>query len=575
MKKCVAIFIIFLISNVYAEYSKIEWKICPRKKACISWNEIKQNYLNRFKHSTTKRLRLYAKIPCNKSNAHVGIYIPQVNDAFSLKLNGKYLQHWNNLDISSESNLIQIPTYLCKRKNYLEMDVYNLNNSVIGIDGETLYGNYRQLFWKSKINYLLKSGHSIISSYMMFFFGMLTLCFYFYRKHTRLLSLFLYSMTSSTYLLISSGVFNFFIENKSLVSSVEWFAFLLQNISLLYLLRVYFSWPGKKDNLYISLISFHIMTLLYHLVVASFDSHYVGVQEMVMFTSSLLIISTSIYALHVIIGSKERCSSLECVLTWVFAFSQINDLLVMWNVYYFILLTKIIIPICAVILLVVHFKKLANLVKQKEVLSMHNENNVGLFHDIKIPLDVIDVLYRNDSRSESELKLFNFSMTRIQKIISNYLKMSYEPVTLNVVDLSLCTIEEQMKLNNISSSSIKINFPIKGLINSLDDFAHRVVSNVVKNAFDATALGDNPNGIIEFSIVDEGKYFIFNIYNKGKRIQYQNVESAIDGSRSKEFNGYGIGLQQIYKLCKQLGWEFTIFPYKEGTVTKLSIKKDI
>lgn len=572
--KLVVVLLSTFLFNLQAEQHVIEWKMCPKKKACIPWEDLKQNYLNKFKQTSIKRLRLYAKIPCDKKQLHMGVYLPQVYDAFSLKLNGRYLQHWNGLDLSSESNLIQVPTYLCKKKNYLELDVFNLNRTVIGLEGKTLYGDYGTLFWKSKINYLLKSGHSIISSYVMFFLSILTICFFFYRKHRRLLSLFQYSITSCVYLILSSGFFNFLKDYKNHISNLELVAFVLQSMSLIQLLRVFFSWPGKKDNLFISFISFHFCTIFLFLICLYYFPHLDDAREIIMLSSSFLIISPSIYALHLILGNKEKCTGQEYLFTWFFLFIQINDFLISLNIYSSIQLFKVFIPIGGVLMLIIHFKKLATFVNQKEFLSNVNEVQSGVLHDLKIPLDVIDTLYKNKERNDSELRLYNFSMNRIQNLISDILDKQKKPVLLNIVDISLHTIEEQIKLNDLSVNDVQINFPSKATVTTYDGCANRLMANVVKNAFDASNIASGQIKV-SFTMTEEKNAYVLKIFNRGKIIQHENIDNAIDGGRSLNFVGHGIGLQQIYSSCKELGWEFSIFPDSDGTITKLTMKKDI
>ncbi len=309
----------------------VTWKLCPGYRTCVPWKQLAPHYLSKFTIPSPKRIRLYAKVPCKSGQKHQGIYLPEVHDAFSLKLNGKYIRHWNNLDMSSDNTLIQLPTYLCKKNNYLEIDIYNLNDSVIGLVGETQIGNYGELYWKAKIDYWLLTGQALLSGHFLLYLSLLVGFFILYRMHTRLVFLLQYCLVSAIYMLSLSKIPGSLLYPKIVSSSFYFGVMLLQGLSFLLVIRSFWGWRGKNDLLFKSFVFAYVILISIFLYIFLFTTEKYNYEIRLMLLSTPMILAPSIYLFHILIGQESKHYLLAALLAWSVFLGQINDIMVFWG----------------------------------------------------------------------------------------------------------------------------------------------------------------------------------------------------------------------------------------------------
>jgi signal transduction histidine kinase len=216
------------------------------------------------------------------------------------------------------------------------------------------------------------------------------------------------------------------------------------------------------------------------------------------------------------------------------------------------------------------------LLQQKERLASMGQLAAGVAHEIKNPLNAInltiehlrDKYAQKDKTAKKYIQTIQSEISRLDTIVDNFLNFLRSEYLKKIkTDLNEL-ISEVLNLlgTEISAADIKIEFNTeKPFITEVDPERFKtVLLNIFLNATHAMPDG----GIIKISTDTQKK--MITVEDNGAGIPAENVEKIFDLFYTTKSKGTGLGLPTAYKIVKEHGGEISITS-QEGKGTQVSI----
>lgn len=216
------------------------------------------------------------------------------------------------------------------------------------------------------------------------------------------------------------------------------------------------------------------------------------------------------------------------------------------------------------------------LLQQKERLASMGQLAAGVAHEIKNPLNAInltiehlrDKYTRKDETAKKYIQTIQSEISRLDTIVDNFLNFLRSDY-LNKTDTDmndLISAVLSLLEKEISTAGIKIVFKTgEPFIGEVDPERFKTVFlNIFLNAIHAMPKG----GVIKISTNATKKKIT--IEDTGGGIPAKNVEKIFDLFYTTKSKGTGLGLPTAYKIVKEHGGEISISS-QEGKGTQVSI----
>ena len=216
------------------------------------------------------------------------------------------------------------------------------------------------------------------------------------------------------------------------------------------------------------------------------------------------------------------------------------------------------------------------LLQQKERLASMGQLAAGVAHEIKNPLNAInltiehlrDKYARKDKTAQKYIQTVQGEITRLDSIVDNFLNFLRSEYLKKIKTDMNDLISGVLSLleTEINTAGIKVEFKSrKPLIAEVDPERFKtVLLNILLNAIHAMPDG----GLIRISTIPRKKMII--IEDNGTGIPEKYVEKIFDLFYTTKSKGTGLGLPTAYKIVKEHGGEILISS-REGKGTRVSI----
>ena len=216
------------------------------------------------------------------------------------------------------------------------------------------------------------------------------------------------------------------------------------------------------------------------------------------------------------------------------------------------------------------------LLQQKERLASMGQLAAGVAHEIKNPLNAInltiehlrDKYARKDKTAQKYIQTVQGEITRLDSIVDNFLNFLRSEYLKKIKTDMNDLISGVLSLleTEINTAGIKVEFKSrKPLIAEVDPERFKtVLLNILLNAIHAMPDG----GLIRISTISRKKMII--IEDNGTGIPAKYVEKIFDLFYTTKSKGTGLGLPTAYKIVKEHGGEILISS-REGKGTRVSI----
>jgi signal transduction histidine kinase len=217
-------------------------------------------------------------------------------------------------------------------------------------------------------------------------------------------------------------------------------------------------------------------------------------------------------------------------------------------------------------------KEKEKILQQKERLASMGQLSAGVAHEIKNPLNAINltITHLKDKYGDDDKVIRQYTETiqseihRLNKIVDNFLNfirsenLNKEEIDMNDLIFSVLQLfEREIKVQKIK---LMTNFPSKCILSVDRERFKTVLMNLILNAIQAMPDGG------ELKLSTDSQQSRIHITDSGHGISKGELEKVFDFFYTSKSKGTGLGLPTAYKIVKEHGGNISIqSELKKGT----------
>ena len=237
------------------------------------------------------------------------------------------------------------------------------------------------------------------------------------------------------------------------------------------------------------------------------------------------------------------------------------------------------------------------IISEKESEKTKNELITNIAHDLRTPLTSIigylDILVNNDKLDDEKKKNYlSIAFEKSKKLevliedLFSFTKMNYgdelvlKKERIDLVELLNQLLSELYPLFETNNLEYSLQTNVNSLLINLDPkLIVRLFENLINNAIKYGK--DGKNIIVKVNNIDELSKVEISVINFGQHIPDKALKKLfdkfyrVDDSRTSETGGTGLGLAIAKSIVELHGGEITVKSDTDGTVFKVTLKKDI
>lgn len=237
------------------------------------------------------------------------------------------------------------------------------------------------------------------------------------------------------------------------------------------------------------------------------------------------------------------------------------------------------------------------IISEKESEKTKNELITNIAHDLRTPLTSIigylDILVNNDKLDDEKKKNYlSIAFEKSKKLevliedLFSFTKMNYgdelvlKKERIDLVELLNQLLSELYPLFETNNLEYSLQTNVNSLLINLDPkLIVRLFENLINNAIKYGK--DGKNIIVKVNNIDELSKVEISVINFGQLIPDKALKKLfdkfyrVDDSRTSETGGTGLGLAIAKSIVELHGGEITVKSDTDGTVFKVTFKKDI
>lgn len=237
------------------------------------------------------------------------------------------------------------------------------------------------------------------------------------------------------------------------------------------------------------------------------------------------------------------------------------------------------------------------IVSEKESEKTKNELITNIAHDLRTPLTSIigylDILVNNDKLDDEKKKNYlSIAFEKSKKLevliedLFSFTKMNYgdelvlKKERIDLVELLNQLLSELYPLFETNNLEYSLQTNVNSLLINLDPkLIVRLFENLINNAIKYGK--DGKNIIVKVNNIDELSKVEVSVINFGQLIPEKALKKLfdkfyrVDDSRTSETGGTGLGLAIAKSIVELHGGEITVKSDTDGTVFKVTFKKDL
>lgn len=237
------------------------------------------------------------------------------------------------------------------------------------------------------------------------------------------------------------------------------------------------------------------------------------------------------------------------------------------------------------------------IISEKESEKTKNELITNIAHDLRTPLTSIigylDILVNNDKLDDEKKKNYlSIAFEKSKKLevliedLFSFTKMNYgdelvlKKERIDLVELLNQLLSELYPLFETNNLEYSLQTNVNSLLINLDPkLIVRLFENLINNAIKYGK--DGKNIIVKVNNIDELSKVEISVINFGQLIPDKALKKLfdkfyrVDDSRTSETGGTGLGLAIAKSIVELHGGEITVKSDTDGTVFKVTLKKDI
>jgi len=543
MKKIITLFIINIMVPASYSFDEIKtWEVCNKELQCFNikpGTDLFQTHLfkkteSEATYSTNVSINFFKK--CQKKN-DCWIFLGAVGDKCIVKFNNVIIN--NVLTYSHfESIKAYIPNnIILKKNNRIEILVTDLNQTQFGLRTKnTGIGTSDEVYKKSTLDWLLRTGSTILSIFTLFVIFLGILSAYSIYRDKRIWPLFLISFSSIFYLISFSEILRKYYDPIYLSGPTHFISRLLVDLSIVLVSLNFYKPHFKIKNLiYIPII--YLIPISIMIISALAGIHEYWHYKMIMLIAAPLVITGGLVLAILSYNYFDKNEKkIIFPLFIVLLCFQTYDLLVFWEILIGHFTVKWYLPFLVIIFVYIYIRRRITEVNLISKDALIGDKIRKIAHDICSPIERLQPLINNLQYESLEKKsLVIKNLEEIRAVTLNILENKFENKNNNT---SISTILSDLKKKYHNLIDIEIHlwkiftwFPIN------EEVFIRIFSNLINNAINANATQISFSGVIE-----SGKIAI-NIIDNGNGIPAQLQPYIFEkGITSNQNSGSGLGL---------------------------------
>ena len=431
-------------------------------------------------------------------------------------------------------------------------------------------GEFQELRWENSFSWFTRTGINLFSAYFLFLISIFLIFSFWLRKSGLGLSLLIYSLVSSIYLISFSEYPRSFFDP---VIASGGFHFPLRLLQDLCLILVFYNFYRSNDPykvikkvsmIYATVIGVYVLLLL------------VGIRDYIYY-SRIIIVMAPLVAAPMAIGTwfafKLEDSTDRKVLipvSIILLFFQLNDLLVFWKLIDSYFMVRVYIPFIVGMALFLYFKRMHDDSITAKKMDERHKIFKEFVHDIKSPLSVLRTFFTDVEISNERKGILNAALDRVESMIS-HAENPIKEFSLNKISIT-DSLKEVIDQKNLEYSDMVIAYSFSEQVFVYIDKTkiQRIFSNLINNAYEAYSSNDKKLNI-EILLGDEEIRILFS--DRGRGVPRAIYKKLFQGNVSTKSPERGIGLLSAYEYIKQRGGNLDIIS-KENSGTTVEIRLD-
>ncbi len=505
-------------------------------------------------------------IPDKCDSGSCWLFLGEVADTLKVKINDEVIGDFgDSIYLRPLSLILPIPSRFQRGENIkLTLEVSDMNQTIFGLrEKEIFISSFFKVFRASFLDFLTRTGSMLLSAacLLILFFILLVVWLYSKNKKKDILLLLAYTLVSCLYILSFSEFLQILIQPLFAAGPLHFSFRLAQDLFLIVAIMSIVTNDKIQMKSYLLIASLYIISILglYVAWVVGIH-HYIFYRKYMQVCAILLLLPFIAGFILTFKSPKEERIKFQRSYFFLFMIFQINDLFVFWQIYRGVFLVKWYLPCIVILLATIVLQRARNNWQKLHDLSILAKAGQLIAHDLKMPLEII--------KSFLSLVKNNYDSQKFQSLLPTFINSLEKSLTtanaiisdLILVGRSTILTKSMVHLKEIVDEVLIETRPLyetkKIQISSLNDLQektfcdrnkiHRVVSNLILNAIEASANQEHIQIKIKKNFKSEHQVDIFNS---------QSFISRKDQDRIFEFSftkgkkrGSGLGLS----ICKQI-----------------------
>lgn len=414
-------------------------------------------------------------------------------------------------------------------------------------------GPYKFARSKSIVSWFFKTGSSLFSAYFLLIISSLLVVTFLITRSKLGLSLFMYSLVSSIYLVSFSEYPREFFDSVILSGAIHFPLRLLQDVLLIRVFK-----HLCKDTNFHKLVS--RITTVYLMVIFSLVMMLIVGIESYQYFLGIMFIMAPLVAAPMAVGTwcsfhiKSRFERNILIPTFLLLFLfQINDLFVFWRLYEGYFTVKLYIPLIVSIVLFIFLRRLYAATLIEKLAAENNLKIMSFIHDIKSPLSVLTDFFNSAKfGSDPSMRASRFAKNRIIGMIDNLSapfnsNLANKHVYLNgLISMILSEKRVEYPLATIRFIQVDHHFticdPVKLQI---------ILSNIINNSVEAcSSAGVIPRILINLNSNSDG--ILITLTDNGPGVSQEIKDKVFSENFSTKSDKRGLGLYSAARYIKDL-----------------------